>query len=641
MSVLRFALRRDTSIAATLVLGWVYWLICHPYMGIYHDARIYNLLALNWLHPEAYTRDLFFLFGSQDKFSFFSPIFAALIQLLGLDGANRALALIGGAAWIAGVACLSRQLLGPGTLGRYVVLFCAVIDYSYSPNLNTFSFNESFATSRMIAMPLVLGALALDLRGSARWAWVLHGLAVAFHPLMGIWGPLISLARRIPERALAWLVPGVVVAIFLGGWLSVHPLLALMNPNWVDAVRHTSSDVFFSEGDKFRWTAMLFWIGALCLGSVLGKPVVRPLYRIVALLTLWALLLSLLCSYFLPIALVMQVQSWRALWVAIVLGIVALADVVRQSWPKVELRYWLVLLLAIGLTWEDYVPALLWVAVMLGYGMALSRGLKRLMAMPLRMGRIAWCLPLGMGLIVLPSYCLLLEISGTSLRLPEWNIPIFLKGFIAGGGGGFFLLILAWLLGRQALRVPLLVISLVSLIVAYGEWDKRTATVRRMESSYGMPTDGLDDFRRVIHPGEVVAWPNRTLHIWYSLGTASYASPEQAIGIVFSQRKTELSRERLHRLSAAATMETPTITLANALARYENMYLTEHKNLNNLSGYGRSNLSDIGASYVCQDPAVDWVVARGVPPIAGRLIPSTRYDKEVKPLYLMRCTDLR
>lgn len=641
MPPLRSASRWDVSIVATLMLGWGYWLTCHPYVGIYHDARIYTLLALNWLHPAAYARDLFFLFGSQDRFSFFSPIFAAVVQLFGVDGANRALTLAGGAAWIAGVACLSRQLLGPGILWRYVVLFCAVVDYSYSPNQDTFSFNENFATSRMISMPLVLAALTLDLRGRARWAWALHGLAVAFHPLMGIWGPLVSLARRLPERAVAWLAPGGVAAILLAGWLAVLPSFAPMNPDWAEAVRHTSSDVFFGDGGQFRWAAMAFWIGALCLGGVLGNPSVRPLYRRVAWLTLWALLLSLLCSYFLPIALVMQLQTWRALWVAIVLGVVALVDVVRQSWPETELRYGLILLLAIGLTWEDTAPALLWLAVMLGYGMALSPRFARTMAMPLRMGRLAWCLPLGMGLIALPSYWLSLEMAGINLRLPEWDIPVFLRGFLAGGGGGLFLLILAWLLERRALRVPLLAISAALLIVAYGGWDRRTIRVKRVETNYAKPVDGLDDFRRLISPGQVVAWPISTLNIWYALGTASYASREQAIGIVFSQRKTELSRERLQRLSAASMMDATELPPAEALARYRKEYMGGHVHMDNLSGYGNRNVSALGAIYVCQDRAVDWVVAKGIPVVAGREIPSTRYDKEDAPLYLLRCADLR
>ena len=39
------------------------WLFTHPYTGFdFHDTRIYTILALHWLAPDAYARDPFFMF---------------------------------------------------------------------------------------------------------------------------------------------------------------------------------------------------------------------------------------------------------------------------------------------------------------------------------------------------------------------------------------------------------------------------------------------------------------------------------------------------------------------------------------------------------------------------------------------------
>src|SRR5438094_10572948 len=76
--------RRPLALFAWLVLLNAIGL---PYLGYVHDARLYSGQVLNALHPEVLGEDLFFRFGSQDRFSAFSRLMAPLVAGLGLDAA--------------------------------------------------------------------------------------------------------------------------------------------------------------------------------------------------------------------------------------------------------------------------------------------------------------------------------------------------------------------------------------------------------------------------------------------------------------------------------------------------------------------------------------------------------------------------
>ena len=59
---------------ALLITGL--YLFLHPYQGLIHDARLYTLQALNHLHPDLYSNDVFLKYGSQDSYTLFTPVYA-------------------------------------------------------------------------------------------------------------------------------------------------------------------------------------------------------------------------------------------------------------------------------------------------------------------------------------------------------------------------------------------------------------------------------------------------------------------------------------------------------------------------------------------------------------------------------------
>ena len=56
-----------------------------PYRGILHDSQLYAVQVMNRVEGGAYSDDLFFRYGSQDKFSVFSLVAAPLVRVLGLE----------------------------------------------------------------------------------------------------------------------------------------------------------------------------------------------------------------------------------------------------------------------------------------------------------------------------------------------------------------------------------------------------------------------------------------------------------------------------------------------------------------------------------------------------------------------------
>ena len=87
---------RASSIALLLV-GMALWLASHPYLGIWHDARVYTIMALHWLDPVPFARDPWFMFGSQSDLSLFAPLYGSVVGWLGVEAGARWTSALGGA----------------------------------------------------------------------------------------------------------------------------------------------------------------------------------------------------------------------------------------------------------------------------------------------------------------------------------------------------------------------------------------------------------------------------------------------------------------------------------------------------------------------------------------------------------------
>ena len=305
-------LARGANPALLFGLGFLLWLLNHPYQGIWHDARVYGLLAAHWLNPGAYAGDLFFRFGSQGTFSVFTPLYGELVRWFGLSQAAWWVVLGGGLLWIGACLGLARTVLGDGFAARFAVMLGAVVVVSYSPNGGTFMLGENFATARSWAIPLGLGSVAALAAQRQGWSLGLSLAALSLHPLHGVW-PLalwVLVRLRAPLAICLALMPPVVM-VLLGATNSDLPHFRLMTDKWIEFAWESASDIAFKAPLQSRLPQYSIVLIILWLGARTGSEKWRALYLRSLMLGLGGLGLALLASYWLPVEIVVQGQPWR------------------------------------------------------------------------------------------------------------------------------------------------------------------------------------------------------------------------------------------------------------------------------------------------------------------------------------------
>lgn len=597
---------------ALLLLAAALWCITHPYAGMFeHDARVYTLLVWHWLSPEAYARDPFFLFGSQDRYSAFTPIYAALAGSVGLSNAARMVTALGGALWLSASALAARGLLEDRRLQAFAVLCCVMWSLNYSPNAGTFRLNEAFPTARVIAFPLGALALALAIRHRFWTAVAVAAVASALHPLVGIWPLALIVAQRMPDRAVisaALLAVGLLVAMNLLG----VGALQRMDPAWESIIRSSSRDVFVGSPGTARLNETLAWLSLLLWAGRLAAEPVRRWYQLGAAIGASGFILALIAAYFYPAILLVQAQSWRAMWIVMFLGVFALAQVLGIAWRGPYRLWWAVGGLLLAITGDRYgfilfASCALFHPVLQAHAVAIGRRAHS------HAHRFAPFLLAGLLLAVLPGYVVDLAILGGGLARDFQTAFPVLDGLLLAGGFGLGALLWAGLL-TSGLSVRILLAGSASLLLfAVLHWDQRLDKYRNWEhlrlSSIEPPFGGA------IRRGEVVLWPgSMPQRVWHELGTANYGSSDQVIGGVFSREKTFDMLRRRQRLAIASLAESWPLS-----AKDESMLLNRYRQLSGMRLDEMGNLHESyqmslvltgpGMLYMCEDPALDRVVS--------------------------------
>lgn len=531
--------------AGVFAVAFLLWLLNHPYQGIWHDARIYGLLAAHWLNPEAFARDLFFAYGSQGELSAFTPFFGGMVGMLGLDRAAWWVVFSGGAMWVGACLALSRVMLGDGFDARFAVLLGAVVVVTYSPNGVTFVLNENFSTARSWAIPLGLASVAAL---AERRSWPGLGLALAsllLHPLLGIWPlALCLLVRTGPVVAAGLASLPLAVAVLFGLANLDWPYVRLMSGDWLEFAHVMAPDIVIKEAGRSHLPEYAAAMAALAAGARWGSDIHRGLYFRLLLLSGGGLALALMASDWLPLEILVQGQAWRVFWLAIPLAGVALIDLGGRLWRASPSGSWIVASVAamavggMGL----FIP---WLALMVGWVPArIWRRLEN--AVSVRRGVLIAAVGM-LWIAMLPGLLADLDMAGRQMLNPWWAGSEWLHGLLAGGFWPVAAL-LAWT-DTVRMRFPgemwlLPVAGAVAMLFLIPQWDRRDASRRAEEVCHLSPFCPSHPFSRVINPGDTVYWPEREITVWFDLRTASYHGLVQRTGAVFSKRKFEEWRRR-------------------------------------------------------------------------------------------------
>lgn len=571
------------------------WFFSHPYQGLWGDGIFYALQALARLRPETYGKDLFFLYGSQDDFTLFSPVYAAFIRLFGLDGAMRVLLLAGHALWIGAAMLLASRLLRGFPFWFGLVLVIAMPrDYGDW----TLDYAEPFLTPRLVAEGLTLLSLALVLRGKQFASLAILVAVFTMHPLMALAGAAFVGLYLAVDRVKLALVLGALAsaAVLLLSWLDVPPfgrLFAVMDAEWFQLSVMRASGVFWDEWQhKGGGSRSLLAFSLLAVAAVTAKGAPRRAFLLPLVIGVVALLLFWLGTSIFHNVLLIQLQTWRWLWLPQLFSYFAAAWLVGELWQRDQtsrllllgfLSAWLTLATVGGLIAVLVCGLFIW-HIRRGKDVVLPEWLASpLYALPFVAA--AWWL--ANVWLDATSSALIKTLGRPAIEFGLVWLMLFLS---AGGGVVAILIFLAvWRYGadrRKPVHLAAVAGVVFLLMLSLAFWDRQSAQQRHYAQQ--ALKDGVPSFSRAIPAGAVVYWEDNVQMTWFGLGRASYASLGQTVGLIFNRQTAMEGKRRVDRLAALGVKD-------GIFSPGEDQVTLPEK------GFA-------GLVHACHDPALDYVI---------------------------------
>jgi hypothetical protein len=535
--------RRHLSGAAVGSLVLLYLLIgalSHSYRGLTHDARLYTLQALNQLDPSSLGQDVFLHFGSQDRFTIFSPLYAASIQLLGIDHAAAALTLILQIAVAVAAFLLARAVMPtlPALLGLGILI---AIPGDYGPE-RIFTCIEQVLTPRMASEAMVLASLAAALANRHCLAVLLTVSAALFHPIMAAAG-FAALGIRyiaIPKPALAYSVIALATAIALtvmvhmpaGQWGKFDPL-------WFDAIKERSPHLFLSFWTLSDWGNAAVATATLLVGILsLPDSRTRTLCQISLATIVSGLILTLFACDFLHLVLFVQVQPWRWQWLGTVSAALALPMILATQWRSTPVARASCLFLASAWIFGSDTSALLAALIAIVCQVLSPK-------CTVRQGELFFYGSCGMIIMALTWRVATNLTFAYSVTLDQ-SLGLPLRHLISFCHDGLILVIAiccaCWLLLSQQRARPVL---LSALCIAAGA--ALLPPIFRLWTVQQYPPAMIGQFaswRAIIPPGAQVYWPESPVFSWILLDRPNFTSGLQSSGVVFSRPATVKLQQR-------------------------------------------------------------------------------------------------
>jgi hypothetical protein len=324
---------RFTALALAFLVATL-WLLMRGYHGLTGDAQIYAFQALARLHPQLAT-DLYLQNTSQDQFTVFSPFYAACIDLLGLENAARLLTVLFTVWLLAAAWRVASTVSGRGVAWLAVaLLLIAAGDYGGS---GVFRISEQYLTARLPAEALVITALACHLHDRKALGFVLATGALLVHPLIALPGLLLLICLSLPSRlTVLAAIGGVCATVVIAGIATMMPAvhgLTVMDGIWAAVVRERSQFLFLPLWSVRDWEVNIqpfLYLGFTAI--TVPDPRIRKLCAAAALVGAAGLAVAWIGSALGPVAVLVQGQAWRWVWISVFLSVLLLPGVALQVW---------------------------------------------------------------------------------------------------------------------------------------------------------------------------------------------------------------------------------------------------------------------------------------------------------------------
>jgi len=514
------------------------WCLSHGYLGLFHDSGLYTLQALAHHDPAFLAHDVFLRFGSQDRFTLFSPLYATLSGWLGIEGAAATLTFVSQVALVAGAWAVARAVAPgiPAALGAAVLL---AVPGGYGAD-RIFYCLEGFLTPRMASQALSLFALAAALQGR-RWVAVLLVTASALlHPIMAAAGIAALLwmewTRRPPRRAPLLLLVGAGVTL-----LALGAIGGRFDAVWLSLIERRSPYLFLAHWQLDDWAGVAVCAVTLLIARVsLEGARARALAEASLVTMAGGLALTALAVDGLHLVLYAQLQPWRWQWLGTVTSAVLLPGILRTLWRTHGAGRTTALLLLCA--WIFGPNAFALAAAAAAALVALS-GMSRLKPAEARLLLWGACALL----VIAVAWRVASNLEFTDAHYADPTLPWWLRrtqSFARDGAAPLAAIALGcWLSGdarRRRIVLPGLAALAAAACAVLLPFSWHVWTLREYPPEQAA---ALAPLRDLIPIGAEVFAPDSPVETWVLLGRPSYLSVLQTSGLVFS-RPASLELER-------------------------------------------------------------------------------------------------
>lgn len=530
---------------ALAILLFTVWMMATPYYGIRHDAVLYSVQALLQLKPEAFGHDLFFRFGSQERFTLFPYLHAWVIHVVGFDAAALGLTLLGKMLWFLGLLWFASSFQRGA--GKWLGLALVVGISPYFDQWRMLSYGESFVTARLFSEALVLVALGFVIRQRSLPGFAALALALSLHPLVALpgCGAAMLLIRWKSASSPMAVTLGLAAVGLLLAVMGVEPfdkLLLSYDSEWLTVVEYRNPIVFPDIPDAYFGGRLVFLAAALLAARGTHVPGLVRLANAMLLLGIGMLLVSFLGATQFHNVLITQLQLWRVLWLVQLVTLVLLGSTLVELWRAGDVQRLLALVLASAVLLDGLSAGLLAV-----FGLAGTYLTSRYLP-DWKPNRAIWTVATVVLILSLAAYALeapVGKVRGEPLGRLGWLIAT--ANVILAVCLTFAILHISARSRSWGMRMGIL-LGGISFLGATLVWYDGAKTAWGRESQVGVASS--KEIQRRIPESATVYWPGRLNYTWFWLQRSFYASSNQTAGALFSRATALEAARRQQRLYA-------------------------------------------------------------------------------------------
>jgi hypothetical protein len=537
--------REETLISRDAALRGFTWfavvvtcfILMHPYAGIVHDNVLYLAQGLLRMNPDIYGGDAFFQWGSQDSYTLFSPIYAALIVHLGIGNSTVVLLLLAQGLFLAASFALVRVLIPPGLRG-FAMLFivCSVGLYG---GFFLFRMAEPFVTPRGFVEAMTLFAIALLAAGRSGWALALLVVGALLHPLIAFAGMVYWWLYQLLEDRRWWWFLGLGVipaALALAGIAPFTQLFQSFDEKWLSILAQDNANLFLTQWRHNDWEMVAFDSAVLFIGMRFAEGFAHRAFRAALATVALALGATFVFADVLHNVLLTSIQPWRAVWIVHWMAAAAIPFVVSRFWKEGSLARLAAGLLVFGFVTRGLptsVAATVVALILFHFRnrAAINPGIVRIALCSLAAGAFVNWMSIVSRVHLYSSFDAVSPISDFAIRALSKSFPLLV----------FASAVIWFSVLRRRLMPAASLVAAALLLLAVSVWDQRSPFRVYIETA----ELGSHPFSRIVQPHQEVLWHGNAEAPWVMMQRKSYFSDTQRSGQVFSREMAlELTRRK-------------------------------------------------------------------------------------------------